>query len=100
MSVRRRVKWEENVRRGGTNFTTEKVTVKSNLRDLGTDVSLILKWVLGKRVVKYVIWIKSTEYEMCFISLCSTGSELFRSDKYLNELSLHALYTSDGGRNA
>jgi len=48
---------------------------KNDLRDLGTDVRLILKWALEKRVVKYVIWIKSTEYEMCFISLCSTGPE-------------------------
>ena len=77
MSVRRRVNWAENVRCGGTNFTMEKLTVKNNLRDLGTDVRLILKWVLEERVVKYVIWIHSTEYETCFISisLCSTGSE-------------------------
>ena len=75
MSVRRRVKWAENVRRGGTNFRADKLTVKNNLRDLGTDVSLILKWVLEKRVFKYVIWIKPTEYEICFISLCTTGSE-------------------------
>lgn len=73
--MRRKVKWAENVRRSGTNFTTEKLTVKNNLRDLRTDVRLILKWVLEKRVVKYVIWIKSTEYEMCFISLRSSGSE-------------------------
>jgi hypothetical protein len=75
MSVRRRVKWAENVRRGRTNFMTEKLPAKNNLRDLGIDVRLILKWVLEKRVVKYVIWIKSTEHEMCFISLCSTGAE-------------------------
>jgi hypothetical protein len=75
MSVRRRVKWAENVRRGGTNFMTEKLTVRNDLRDLGTDARLTLKWVLEKRVVKYVIWIKSTEYEMYFISLCSTGPE-------------------------
>jgi len=36
---------------------SEKLTAKNNLRDLGIDVRLILKLVLKKRVVKYVIWI-------------------------------------------
>ena len=53
MSVRR-VQWAENLRRGGTNFMSEKLTAKNNLRDLGIDVRLILKLVLEKRVVKYV----------------------------------------------
>jgi len=30
---------------------------KNNLRDLGADVRLILKLVLEKRVLKYIIWI-------------------------------------------
>jgi hypothetical protein len=53
-----------------------------------------------KKVVKYVIWIKSTEYEMSFISLRGTGSEHLSLWQILNELSLNAHYTSDGGRNA
>lgn len=55
------MKWEENVRHGGTNFMTEKLTIKNNLQDLGIDVRILLKWVLEERVVKYVLLINLSQ---------------------------------------